>query len=349
MKILLIVFAVSCVVTGGCSVRNVGGRPSIEFTQVPQADPGGPDKLGTIAGRVTGARSGQKIVLYSKSDKWWVQPLANQPFTNIQADSQWTSSIHLGTEYAALLVEPGYQPPPTVDSLPKEGGLVVSVKTIEGEKLSPSSPVTLRFSGYEWEVRSLDSDRGGTRHGYDPSNAWTDEKGFLHLRIAQKAGQWTCAEVKLTRSLGYGSYFVVVRDASQLDPAVVASMFTWDEQGDDTSHREMSIELTRWGDTANKNAQYVVQPFYVPANVARFMAPAGILTHSFRWEPGKVTFRSVSGDGTVNGTPAVAEHVFNSGVPSPGGEVVHINLYVFGNNTLQSEAEVVIEKFEYLP
>jgi hypothetical protein len=47
----------------------------------------------------------------------------------------------------------------------------------------------------------------------------------------------------------------------------------------------------------------------------------------------------------------VADHDFTSGVPSPGGESVHLDLYIFGNakDPLQKDAEVVIEKFEYLP
>jgi hypothetical protein len=47
----------------------------------------------------------------------------------------------------------------------------------------------------------------------------------------------------------------------------------------------------------------------------------------------------------------MAEHVFTSGIPSPGGESVHINLYIFGKSRTpqQNGVEVLIEKFEYLP
>jgi hypothetical protein len=43
--------------------------------------------------------------------------------------------------------------------------------------------------------------------------------------------------------------------------------------------------------------------------------------------------------------------VFTSGVPLPGGEAVHLNLYPYVNDKspLRQEVEVVIEKFEYLP
>ena len=344
----LALLAFLSILNSGCGARTSSNGPTIEFLVVPQADPGGPESNGTISGRVVGARPGQQIVLFARSGKWWVQPLADKPFTAIQANSQWTSSTHLGTEYAALLVEPGYRPPATIDELPKEGGEIVVVKTVAGAKPPPAT--MLQFSGYEWQVRNVPSDRGGKWNKYAPTNAWTDANGLLHLRIANTSGDWTCAELKLTRSLGYGSYAFVVRDTSHLEPAVVVSMFTWDDR-DDENHRELSIELTRWGDAANKNAQYVVQPYYVPANVDRFVTPAGVMTHSFRWEAGKVTFRSVRGSANTAGSPVVAEHVFNSGVPSPGSESLHLNLYIFGSagTALQNEAEIVVEKFEYLP
>ena len=111
-------------------------------------------------------------------------------------------------------------------------------------------------------------------------------------------GKWTSAEVILTRSLGYGTYSFVVRDTSQLEPSAAFGMFTWDDLGVEQNHREIGIEISRWGDAASQNAQYVIQPYYVAANVARFTAPAGRLTHSFRWEPGRVSFKTVAGAGS---------------------------------------------------
>lgn len=333
----------------GCTPREAG-KPSIEFSVVPPASEGGPDRRETIAGRVTGARSGQRIVLFAKAGIWWVQPTRDEPFTTIQPDSTWTSTIHLGTEYAALLVEPNYSPPQTVEDLPPEGGDVVAVKTVAGEKSEQAGPKTIQFSGYEWQVRTVRSSRGGRNNIYTNGNAWTDENGLLHLRIAQTAGEWTCAEIKLSRSLGYGTYSFVVRDVSQLEPAAVLSMFTWDEAEAGQNHREMSIEISRWGDAESKNAQYVVQPYYVPANVVRFNAPAGALTHSLRWEPGRAAFKTVRGM-AANGPGVIAEHSFTTGVPSPGNELIHLDLYIFGNanEPLRNDVEVVIEKFEFLP
>lgn len=121
-----------CVLFAGCGVRSSNVGPSVEFTKVPIAGHGGPDRLDTIEGRVVRARPGQQIVLFARWGPWWVQPLADQPFTIIQPDSRWRSSTHLGTEYAALLVDPGYRPPPTMDVLPNEGAGVVVVAITKG-------------------------------------------------------------------------------------------------------------------------------------------------------------------------------------------------------------------------
>jgi len=51
------------------------------------------------------------------------------------------------------------------------------------------------------------------------------------------------------------------------------------------------------------------------------------------------------------GAPLVSEHLFTSGVPSRGKEVIVLFLYVVASDKspLQTEQEVVIEKFEYVP
>jgi hypothetical protein len=157
--------------------------------------------------------------------------------------------------------------------------------------------------------------------------------------------------VSLRRSLGYGSYYFTVREISRLEPAAVLGLYTWDVRNADQNHREMNIEISRWGDPESKNAQYAIQPYYVPVNMFRFTAPPGAMTHSFRWEPGRVSFQSVRGAGTETSSRAIAEHEFTSGVPSPGSETLRLSLYVYGKSRtpMQKEAEAVIEKFEFLP
>ena len=339
-----------CSLLGGCGLRNGTPGPSVEFTRVPPATEGGPDKLDIIEGQVTGASPGQQIVLYAKTGTWWVQPLTNETFTTIQPDSKWINTTHLGTEYAALLVEPGYLPAATTSALPAPGGSVLAVAMVKGGEPGSAISKTLSFSGYEWRIREAPSDRGGINF-FDASNAWTDSGGALHLRIAKGEGHWTCAEVTLTRNFGYGTYSFVVRDTSHLEPPVVFSMFTWDYGGASQNHREMDIEISQWGDSTSKNAQFVVQPFFIPENASRFVLPGGVMTHSFHWEPGRVSFKTVRGADPRGDARPVAEHVFTSGVPSPGIETLRMNLYVFAGakNSLQNGTEVVVEKFEYLP
>jgi hypothetical protein len=203
-------------------------------------------------------------------------------------------------------------------------------------------------------VRDAPSSRGGG-NDYDSSNAWTDGNGALHLRIAaasgNASGKWTCAEVSLTRSLGFGTYSFSAQDTGGLQPAAVFGMFTWDYSGADQNNREMDIEVSRFGDPSSKNLQYVVQPYFIATNVQRFTIPSGPLTHSFRWEAGRVTFRTVRGLSSATHASVVAEQVFTSGIPSHGIESVRMNLYVYHNAKIpfQNGAEVVIEKFEYLP
>ena len=109
----------------GCSSGPRQPAPLIEFSRIPEANPGGQETQDIIEGFVNGARPGEQIVLYSRSGQWWVQPLATHPFTKLAFQAgrmKWTNATHLGTDYAALLVEPGYRPAPVVANLPKLGG-----------------------------------------------------------------------------------------------------------------------------------------------------------------------------------------------------------------------------------
>ena len=222
---------------------------------------------------------------------------------------------------------------------------LVSVPGRPTEKAPPAPPKLLQFSGYEWIVRQDPGSNGGEPHTNRADNAWVDSHGYLHLRIAWEDGQWTCAEMGMLRSLGYGSYSFTVHNMPKLEPGTVLGFFTWDDAESGQNHREMNIELTQWGDPSIKNAQFAVQPYYVPANVFRFSAPTGPATHSLSWTPGRVSFQ------TAQGPKTVAAHDFTSGVPSPGAEKIHWKLYIYGKSRTpqQKGIEVVIEKFEFLP
>jgi hypothetical protein len=346
--------ALVCLLLASCGRKSASSIPTILFDRVPHAEMGGPDKVDTIEGRATGVAPGQQIVLYAKSEElWWIQPFTDKPFTKIEGDSRWKNQTHLGMEYAALLVDPGYRPPQTTEALPSMGAGVVAVKVVEGKGPAPAVPPvkTLHFSGYDWTVRTAGSYRGGSHNSFDPANAWTDDNGALHLRITKRGAAWICSEVKLTRSLGHGTYRFTLRDVAHLEPSTVLTLSTWDGVGGENNRRELDTEIGRWGNVANDNAQDVVQPYYIPVNIVRFAVPPGVVTQSIYWEPGRATFSMVAGP-PHSATPRIVhEHVFTSGVPSAGGDSVRMTLYVFGSGQVpqKNDTEVVIDKFEYLP
>src|SRR5271156_2103058 len=348
----------------GCHSSSRNSAPTVAFSKVAPAYQESPYKTDmredrdykrdTIEGRATGARPGQRIVLYAKTDgRWGLCRQSGQPSTNIEADGRWKALVHLGIQYAALLVDPTYNPPEQTESLPIVGNGVVALAVVNGEGPAPvyPSPKILNFSGYEWTTSSGPIYRAGSRNFFDPANVWTDKGGAMHLRISGSPEKWAAAEVKLTRSLGYGTYRFEVRDVSHLEPSAVLTLITWDGVGTESTRRELDVELGRWGHLDNTNVNYVVQPYYVPANVAAFRVPPGLYTHSFRWEPGKVTFSTIAGSSDTGGGRVINQRVFTSGVPIPGSESVRIALYVFhqGPIPLKNENEVIIDKFEYLP
>src|SRR5258708_9787915 len=349
---IAIVF-LSVVALVACRAENLKERPSITFTRSPPADQGGRERVDTISGRVRNARPKQQIVIYAHSGPWWVLTWPDHPLIPIKADSTWSTETHLGFEYAALLVEPDYHPLPELDVAPTQGGSVALVTIVRGVGTPQFAPTgSLKFSGYDWGVRMTASDKGGKNNLYDLENAWTDASGALHMQIKKKSGSWSCAEIFLNRSLGYGTYSVTVRDTSHLEPASAFSMLTFDESASEDRFREMDIEVHGRGDAANKNnAQYAIQPFYSPGNQFPFAAPSGGLTYVLRWEPGHATFKTFRGRSSGAGARLVSEHDFTFAIPGPGKAKLRLIIFVGASdkNPIQKPSEVVVEKFEYLP
>jgi len=89
-----------------------------------------------IEGVVTGVKPPEaRVVIYTHAgDRWWIQPLENAPFTAITSQSRWNSHIHLGFEYAALLVDRFYSPPKQPMQLPQPEGCVWAIDTAKARK-----------------------------------------------------------------------------------------------------------------------------------------------------------------------------------------------------------------------
>src|SRR6266576_108100 len=344
---------VLCLALNSCQSHKANSGPSIEFTHIPPAAQGGRERVDTISGRVRNAGPKQQIVIYAHSGQWWVQPWPDHPFIPINADSTWSTETHLGFEYAALLVEPDYHPQPMMDLAPTQGGSVALVTIVKGVGAPQFAPTgSLKFNGYDWGVRTIANDKGGTNNLFDRENAWTDASGGLHMQIKKKSGRWSCAEIWLNRGLGYGTYSVTVRDTSHLEPAANFSMFTFDEWASDQHFREMDVEVGGPGDAANKdNTRYVIQPLYMTGNLFAFPAPSGTLTYVLRWEPGHAGFKTFRGRSAGGEAQLVSEHEFTSNIPAAGKAVIRLIFYAVASekNPMQKPSEVVVEKFEYLP
>src|ERR1700726_4789120 len=153
-SVLLVYFALT-----GCHSSSRNSAPTVAFSKVAAAYQEGPYKTDiferdyktdTIEGRATGARPGQRLVLYAKTDgRWGVCRQSGQPFTNIETDGRWNASVHMGLQYAALLVDPTYHPPEQTESLPIVGNGGGALAVVNGEGAAPAlpSPKPLNFSG----------------------------------------------------------------------------------------------------------------------------------------------------------------------------------------------------------
>jgi hypothetical protein len=340
-------------VVGVSACRPSPVQPRIEFSVVPPADVGGPEKLAPVAGRVNGARPDQRIVLMARSGGvWYVQPFRSWPFTTIEKDGTWKNRIHLGTEYTALLVGPDYKPSSTAESVPSPGGSVAAVLTVKGSGpfVVPSAR-TVTFSGYEWEIRQLSTDRHTRPVEYDVGNASVDGEGHLHLALTHRNGRWAAGEVALTRPLGPGTYQFDVRSLAALDPAAAFEVWTWDPMRADQNWAELGFDVRQAKAADEKNAEFVVQPSYVASNVFRFAAPSSPLSFSMRWLPGAVAFQAVRGTGTTDGAAPLVRREFTSGVPVVGAATIHIGILHLQDSPVlpTREGEVVVERFVFLP
>src|SRR5882757_582842 len=131
----------------GCHSSSRNSAPTVAFSKVAAAYQESPYKTDIterdyktdiIDGRVTGARPGQRIALYAKTDgRWGVCRQSGQPFTNIESDGRWKASVHLGLQYAALLIDPTYNPPEQTESLPIIRSGVMALAVVNGKGPAP--------------------------------------------------------------------------------------------------------------------------------------------------------------------------------------------------------------------
>jgi len=106
---------------------------------------------------------------------------------------------------------------------------------------------------------------------------------------------------------GYGTYaFHIASPVDLLDPNVILGLFTWTDQPD-FNHREIDFEAGRWANPSDYvNSQFVVQPYYLPSHLVRFLIPTTNSVPSFNWQTNAIAFQCTTGNSTVVAVPTNA-------------------------------------------
>jgi hypothetical protein len=224
---------------------------------------------------------------------------------------------------------------------------------------APAAATTVDFAGYTWDVREGGGGPGPNQWRADNVRVGADG---LHLRISVSAGVWSCAEVTMTRSLGFGTYvFELAGRPDTFDRNVVLGLFDYPPKkiGPDGTN-EIDIEFAQWGDPANDlRLNWTVYPPALgpdPTHKERPLALAGnASTHQFEWTTDGVRFASYDGWQDAGGLSLIAK--WNDAPSHPRHRIpqqalpVHMNLWLFDGQAPVDgqEVEVVIRNFSFKP
>ena len=206
---------------------------------------------------------------------------------------------------------------------------------------------TVTFSGRTWTVKTSSSAVGPGPNVFSEANAVVDSSGYLRLRISKSGRRWTCGEVVLQESLGYGTYeWELGSNVASLDPFAVLGLFTWNNDDASYFHREIDFEAARWGNSRDRtNAQWVVQPWDVSGNLRRFTIGSSVPTViRFTWSASRVDFATLVGGSVVESWSYTGSYV-----PPAGGENPRMNLWLYKGRAPKAAVEVIIRSFTFTP
>lgn len=356
LLVLLFILAAGC--GGGSSYTSPpppsggqscdGGQPSITINT--------PSAIGAsqVSGSVCGVDFSQyRVVLYALTNQWYVQPLIDAPFTTISSGGTWSSSINPWSIVVALLVNPAvYTPASTEITNPALDPNVVAWA------MYPTGAATVSFANHMWGIKLTGSSPSDQ---FDPGpNFWSNDPRIvsvqadgLHLNTAFINGNWTCGEVYLLSSLGYGTYTTQISShLDALNPSTVAApFFIYIAPGQEFDNEYSGMNGLIPGPN---NAQFVVQPYTVPGNLFRYVQPSNSqFTVQVEWRADHITFTSWNGFAT---SPAAGDIIqtwtYTGGnIPPVGQERVHINLWLLNGQAPVGGVgdEMVISSFTYQP
>jgi len=218
---------------------------------------------------------------------------------------------------------------------------------------------TIKFSGYDWEIRPSVENGGPGPNRWKEINVSVDNSGCLHLKLTERGGNWYCAEVYTQKALGCGLYeFQIIGRIDRFDPNVVFGLFNYPqpEVGKDGTN-EIDIEFARWGVPSAVVGNYTVWPArtalrQITHSVAMSLGDEDRTTHSFAWSPTSVMFRSVAGH-LVDHSKELASWLYQPRDPndriSQKPMPVHINLWCFQGHAPRNgqQVELVVRSFKF--
>ncbi|MDP2696010.1 MAG: PEGA domain-containing protein [bacterium] len=322
----------------GMIIGDLNQPPEIDFIDLEPGDR-------NIYGVANNVDAGEiRVVLWALTNRWYVQPLISNPYTSICDDGTWDNWTHGWGTMVAVLVDSTYVPGSIRYTHPgfDQGVLAFA----QYPPIRPDLPI--EFSGYTWGVKqSVDRfDPGPNYWSATVDNIWVDDEG-MHLRIFYDGVHWTCPEVYLLESHGYGTYtFELASRVDNLDQRAVLGCFTYE-----STSRELDIEFSHALANPN-NAQYVIQPYTHGGNIYQYDMPAVTYsTHQIEWRSDHVLFQSYRGLGMNPDSLITSWNYTGSDIPPENIERWRFNLWLFGGNPPVSGIgdEVIIKSFEYEP
>jgi len=233
------------------------------------------------------------------------------------------------------------------------------VLALAGTLAGTAEAKTIRFSGYDWQVKSGDG-LGPGPCDWSEQNVWVDPGGDLHLKLSKSGNAWTCAEIESVQRLGFGTYqFWVIGEIDKLDRNVVLGLFNYPtpDVGPDRTN-EIDIEFARWGIPDAPNLNFTVWPAKAGlqplGRSVDFSLSGTYTTHRLLWTSRSVLFRSLNGHRNDGRSP-IARWDFAPAYPLrriPQKPMpVHLNLWLVDGHppTDGREVEIVVRSFMYRP
>jgi hypothetical protein len=233
---------------------------------------------------------------------------------------------------------------------------VLAMLTMAG---ASSEAKTIRFSGYDWTVKSGDN-KPPDSNNWDENNVSVDERGDLHLRLTQRDGKWYSSQVSLNDRLGFGRYQLwVIGRVDEFDPNVVLGLFNYPtpDVGPDRTN-EIDIEFAKWGNPRAPVGNYTVWPTTKELKPAskRFTVnlTGDYTTHRFIWDSTSVSFQSLNGhydDNTGQFEQWMYQPTDPSRYISQKPMPVQLNLWLFkGQPPVNGQSvEVIVRTFTFTP